>query len=456
MQTFMQLRMLDPDAKLIGPSIAAYDGSFMNTFLSFCKTNSCLPDIVSWHELAGENLTGDLQSYRALETTLGISARPISINEYSGAGDINVEGQPGASAPMIAKFERFQVDSACISYWDVPNPGRLGSLLASKTAKNGGWWFYSWYGAMTGNMVSTTPPTPASPTALDGFANLDPAAAYASVVLGGTNTGTVQVVIKGFHAASFFGTSVHAVVEHTPFVNRTTEVDATTTLSQADYVISTDQIAVPITGANATDGYRVYLTPTDSGAGGAGGVGTATGVGGASGSGGHPGTGGVSGGGGLAGVGAAGGAGGHAGSNGAAGNGGGAGKSGTSGTGGASPTGSGGGGGAGAAAGTGGTSGTAGASGSGGGGADGESGGASGAGGAAAKGGPGAPAGGQSGDSGESASSGCSCQSAGAATGAGAGEALFGLFLFGALRRRCRRRSRPGRRRGVSRSLEDR
>ena len=54
---------------------------------------------------------------------------------------------------MSAKFERFQVDSACISYWDVPHPGRLGSLLATDTAKNGGWWFYSWYGAMTGNMT---------------------------------------------------------------------------------------------------------------------------------------------------------------------------------------------------------------------------------------------------------------------------------------------------------------
>ncbi|HZL17681.1 MAG TPA: beta-xylosidase, partial [Polyangia bacterium] len=231
MQTFVQLRKLDPSAKLIGPSIAAYDGNYLNTFLSFCKANSCVPDIISWHELAGENLTADLQNYRALEKQLGIGPLPISINEYSGAADLTVEGQPGASAPMIAKFERFQVDSACISYWDVPHPGRLGSLLATDTAKNGGWWFYSWYGAMTGNMVETTPPTPASPSALDGFANLDATAGYASVLLGGTNTGTVTVVVKGFHAATFFGSNVHAVVEHTPFINRTTAVTATTTLS---------------------------------------------------------------------------------------------------------------------------------------------------------------------------------------------------------------------------------
>ena len=55
----------------------------------------------------------------------------VSSNEYSGKDRIDDEGQPGASAPLIAKFERFQVDSACISYWDVPHPGRLGTLLAS-------------------------------------------------------------------------------------------------------------------------------------------------------------------------------------------------------------------------------------------------------------------------------------------------------------------------------------
>ena len=138
-----------------------------------------------------------MQNYRALEKTLGIGPLPITINEYSGAADLTVEGQPGASAPLIAKFERLGVDSACISFWDVPHPGRLGSLLASNTEPNGGWWFYKWYGDMAGNMVSTTPPTPANATALDGFANLDTTGRSASVLFGGTNDGTVQWWSRG-------------------------------------------------------------------------------------------------------------------------------------------------------------------------------------------------------------------------------------------------------------------
>ena len=275
--TYDKLRALDPTAKIIGPSYSYYDSSKLNSFLSFAKTNSCLPDIVSWHELSGGNLTANFQGYRALEQQLGIGPLPISINEYSGKDDLTVEGQPGASAPMIAKFERFRIDSACISYWDVAHAGRLGSLLATDTAPNGGWWFYKWYGDMSGSMVSTTPPTPSSPSALDGFANLDATSGFASVALGGTNDGSVNVVVKGFSAAPFFGASAHAVVEKTPFVNRSTAVSATTTLSTADYAISGDTISVPITGTNATDGYRVYLTPTGgfSGSGGAGSGGSA-------------------------------------------------------------------------------------------------------------------------------------------------------------------------------------
>jgi hypothetical protein len=300
-QTFVQLRKLDPDVKITGPSLSFYNETVLKDFLTFCKTNSCLPDIVGWHELGSGNIMGTVQSYRALEKQLGIGPLPITINEYSGADHINVEGQPGASAPLIAKFERLGVDSACISFWDVPHPGRLGSLLASNTEPNGGWWFYKWYGDMTGNMVSTTPPTPTSGTALDGFANLDAATRTASVLFGGKNDGAIQIVVKGFKAAPFFGGTVHAIVERTPFVNRTTVVKAVETLSTADIAVANDQLSVSVTGANGTDGYRLRLTPLGGAAGGGGAAGSSgvAGSGGAAGSSGGAGSGDTAGSGGM-------------------------------------------------------------------------------------------------------------------------------------------------------------
>jgi MYXO-CTERM domain-containing protein len=286
-QSYAKLRELDPTAKIIGPSISFYDANYLRSFLTFAKANACLPDIVGWHELSGGNLTSNFQNYRKLEQDLGIGPLPISINEYSGKNDLSDEGMPGASAPMIAKFERFGIDSACISYWDVAHPGRLGSLLATDTSPNAGWWFYKWYGDMRGDMVTTTPPAANDATALDGFANVDSSGGTASVLFAGVNDGAITIAVTGFHAATFFGSKVHAVVERAHWVNRTTPLSAGETLSTADVTIANDQVTIAVAQANATDGYRLTLTPLGGAAGGSGGNGggAAGGRGGAGGAG---------------------------------------------------------------------------------------------------------------------------------------------------------------------------
>ncbi|RIX59628.1 hypothetical protein D3P08_05695 [Paenibacillus nanensis] len=260
--TYTKLKQLDPTAKAIGPSFATYRHNAMLDFMTYQKSKNTLPEITSWHQLWDENFTANHNDYRAIENSLGISGRPISINEYSGRGYAEVEGMPGVVAPLIAKFERLRVDTAMQSYWDVPYPGRLGSLLATDTQRNGGWWFYKWYGDMSGNMVSVTPPNVNDIRAVDGFANVDSAKRYASVLFGGVTDGSVNVVIKNF--PSFFGTNgskVRVRAEWTPFVNRTTPVNTTNTLFETEYTISNNQITVPISGLYNNDGYRLYITP---------------------------------------------------------------------------------------------------------------------------------------------------------------------------------------------------
>ena len=261
-QTYKKLKQLDSSAKAIGPSFAGYSHAGMVDFLTYQKAQNTVPDITSWHQLLNENFTANFNDYRAIETSLGISARPISINEYSGAGWLNDEGKPGVVAPLIAKFERLKVDTAMQSYWDVPNPGRLGTLLSSATQRNGGWWFYKWYGDMSGNMVSVTPPNVNDILALDGFANVDETRKYASVLFGGVTDGSVNAVIKNF--PSFFGSNgskVHVRLDWTPFVNRNTAVNTTNTLLEGEYTITNNQITVPVTGLYNNDGYRIYVTP---------------------------------------------------------------------------------------------------------------------------------------------------------------------------------------------------
>lgn len=263
-QTYDLIRSLDPSAKIVGPSEGYYNHSMMSVFLTYCKNNNCLPDIISWHELGSGAgvISGNISDYRSLEASLGLSAIPISINEYCST-DHNYEGAPGPSAPFIAKFERNKVDSACISWWFTAYPGRLGSLLVSNTAKGGGWWFYHWYGSMSGNMVSVTPPDDASSN-VDGFGCVDSDEKYASICFGGNNDGTVNVVINGI--PSFFGSYARVVVQSVAWSSKDTVVSNPTLISQSIKAVSGGSMTVTITGVSSLYGYRIYLTPCASSA----------------------------------------------------------------------------------------------------------------------------------------------------------------------------------------------
>ena len=255
--TYDLIRAQDPGARIIGPSTAWYQRSFIESFLRYCVANNCLPDVIGWHELGGaDNITANINDYRALERSLGISPRAISINEYS-HGTHEYEGAPGISVPFIAKFERHQVESASISWWFTNLPGRLGSLLTPNNQRGGGWWLYKWYGDMTGNMVKVTPPNQ-NGDGLDAFASLDTGAGYASIVLGGDFTGTANVVISNVPAS--FGSTVNVIVEYVQWSDKDTPVSGPVTAAQSVYNVVNGSLSVPVTMFNSFYGYRVYIS----------------------------------------------------------------------------------------------------------------------------------------------------------------------------------------------------
>ena len=255
--TYDLIRQKDPGAKIIGPSDAYYVKSRLTDFLTFCKNNSCLPDIICWHELQGSaNISSHISDYRSIEKSLGIMPLAISINEYC-HNTHDYEGCPGTSAPFIAKFERNNVQSASISWWFTDLPGRSGSLLTSSNSKGGGWWFYKWYADMTGFMTKVTPPNDAS-EGIDGFACLDTVNRYASICMGGNNAGTVNVIISGI--PSSFGSSIDTKVECIEWKNKDTPVSGPTTIAEKAYDVSDGSLIVPVNVTSQFYGYRVYLS----------------------------------------------------------------------------------------------------------------------------------------------------------------------------------------------------
>lgn len=252
--TYKEIRSKDTTTPIQGPSYSSWKQSDMNTFLTQAKANNTVPDVMAWHELQGSaNIAADVSAYRALESSLGISPRPIDIEEYGTPAEM---GNSGALIGYAAKFERAGVRDAELAFWN--HYGTLGDTLTDTGGSpNGSYWTYKWYGDMSGNMLTTTPP---AQTGIDGLASRNGAGNQISVVAGGC-TGSCAVTVNGLNSLSAFGSTVHVKLEYSPGTGRTTASPGPITVSDTDYTVSGGSITVPVT-MNASDGYHLVITPS--------------------------------------------------------------------------------------------------------------------------------------------------------------------------------------------------
>jgi hypothetical protein len=255
-RTYQEVRSKDTTTPILGPSTSTYNASYMSSFLSYAKANNALPDIICWHELGGQgSIASDISAYRSLESSLGISPRPIAIDEYAKTNEVGI---PGSLVGYIAKFERGGVDSANLAFWN--RYGTFNDMVINNNQPNGAWWLYKWYGDMTGNMVSTTPP---AQTGLDGAASVNSAGNQVSVIVGG-GSGTNNVTINGLNSFSAFGSTATVTVEYVPSYGRTTAVPGTQVLATTNYTISNGSITVPINSMDSAGAYHLLVTPTST------------------------------------------------------------------------------------------------------------------------------------------------------------------------------------------------
>ncbi|WP_262706046.1 MULTISPECIES: hypothetical protein [Streptomyces] len=181
----------------------------MRSFLTAAKTSNTLPDVICRHELSGyQRVTGEARAYRALEKELGITPRPISINEYATPDEIDV---PSSVNHYIAQFERERVRDAERAFWY--ESGTLNGLLHDDKP-TASYWMYKWCGDQTGNIVKVTPTT-----YNDGVAAYDASRRGLNLVLGG-KAGNNTVRINGL---SQYGSSVTATFTHVGSTGRTTQ-----------------------------------------------------------------------------------------------------------------------------------------------------------------------------------------------------------------------------------------
>jgi len=256
-RTFRQVRSIDPTKPIQGPSFSD-NISDMRNFLQNAVATNTVPDVLAWHELiSSSKIAGDVAAVQRIEDELGISRRPIAIEEYAAPSEV---GLPGPLVGYISKFERLGIRDAELAFWN--QSGTLGDLLTGRGGSpNAAYWLYTWYAAMSGNMVVTTPP---AQTGIDGFAAVPSSRDQVSVVVGNCN-GSCAVTVNGLGSLSL-GYTVNVKVEQTRSLGRTVASSGTSTISTSTYTPSNGSITVPVTMAT-NDAYRITVTPGSGGSG---------------------------------------------------------------------------------------------------------------------------------------------------------------------------------------------
>lgn len=146
------VKSIDPDALIGGPGYCDYNYEEIKEFLEFCKANSCLPEIMIYHELG---VTSSLfwqdhvDEYRSMEKELGIAKLPVIITEY---GTMEECGAPSDMLHYMVKIEESGVYGN-VAYWRLAN--NLCDTAADNNSPNSNWWLYRWYADMEGSRLKT-------------------------------------------------------------------------------------------------------------------------------------------------------------------------------------------------------------------------------------------------------------------------------------------------------------
>jgi hypothetical protein len=159
-RTYEQLKQLDPDAKIVGPSANRYHPAFLEPFLLYAKEHNVLPDSLSWHEIIEQHSPVSIPTH-ANNLRNFMAANDIHITQF----DINEvvsdfrQTNAGLYVWYFTYLEEAQVTSACRAVWFEPDgtfngwQPMLGGLLNPNLEPRSCWWVHKAYADITGTLL---------------------------------------------------------------------------------------------------------------------------------------------------------------------------------------------------------------------------------------------------------------------------------------------------------------
>jgi Ricin-type beta-trefoil lectin domain len=274
-----EIRRIAPGALIVGPSMAftpQQNAGQWNTWLAHVKAAGTAPDEITNHnEGDGDDPVAVAQSLNSALSANGISARPLSSNEF----DPQDQQTAGQIAWYLARFDLSGYTNAMLGNWNCcETPNLTGILTGSGSSwqPTGKWWAFRSYADLTGSLVTTSGQV--GSTAIT--AAEDSSAKRAVALLGddGSFTGTASVTFSGLASQSWLssGGSVKVVVDRIPDQS---PLSAPQVVLSQTMSASSGSITVPFTFQAAHDAFAIYVTPASGSTGGSTGALHAVGAG---------------------------------------------------------------------------------------------------------------------------------------------------------------------------------
>lgn len=272
LMTYNYVKSLNPDALIGGPGFYEYNMEKISSFLTFCRDNNCLPDVMIYHELQADSSAfweDHVKEYRNLEKGLSINELPIIVTEY---GCMDECGVPGKMLHYVAAAEKTGVWGN-VAYWRLAD--NLCDTAADTNTPNSEWWLYRWYADLEGSQLETkiidlTHSDFANTfkyrrdrvhyTQLDGMASINDSEDSISVILGGCDYEST-VALKNLKKTNF-GKTVKVTVEGVYYKGLSGAVTAPVLVNEYEAKLtSTLKIKVPCNDKSSV--YRVTVTTSD-------------------------------------------------------------------------------------------------------------------------------------------------------------------------------------------------
>lgn len=263
--TYDFVKSIAPDARIGGPGFCDYETGKIDGFMTYCCENSCMPQIMIWHELAYWSVPDwnmHYEDYRRLEKEKGVDALDIIVTEY---GEMEECGNPSDMLHYIIAMEETGIWGN-MAFWRLSN--NLNDTCADDNSPNSNWWLYRKYAEMKGQQrlfVSSKTENEYNPKdRLDALASKTKDGKEINMIVTGSDK-RAFVRIENIDETSL-GDEVTVRVESVYYEGLTGIVSKPVLLRQYSQKVTSDTIKINLPATDKDAVYFIRVTPEDENA----------------------------------------------------------------------------------------------------------------------------------------------------------------------------------------------